>query len=138
MFIYLATLRKDLYLYLQHTYTHTIACLLLYFLSDLVDCDSTYTTKTVKNICLFLDLNTKIKTNSRNSTKPLENVKISLLFCVVYIRYMHTCFVDAWQLFRWLILDIASGAYHQTQNKRDLFLLQEIRMAFMKHHISNS
>ncbi len=55
----------------------------------------TYTTqKKVKDICQYLDLNTKIKANSRNSTKYLENFKISLtFFCsvgdAVSCRWIH-------------------------------------------------
>ena len=41
--------------------------------------------KKVKDICQYLDLNTKIKTNSQHCTKHLDNFKISLTFCVVYI-----------------------------------------------------
>ncbi len=33
--------------------------------------------KQVKDICRYLDLNAKIKVNSRNSTNHLENFKIS-------------------------------------------------------------
>ncbi len=36
--------------------------------------------KKVKDICQYLDLNTKIKANSRNITKHLEHFKISLTF----------------------------------------------------------
>ena len=46
--------------------------------------------KKVKDICQYLDLNTKIKIKSRDSTKHLENLKISLTFCVVYYNISHT------------------------------------------------
>ncbi len=36
--------------------------------------------KKVKDICQYLDLNTKIKANSLHCTKHLENFKISLTF----------------------------------------------------------
>ncbi len=44
--------------------------------------------KKVKDICQYLDLNTKIKANLRNSTKHLENFKISFSFCVVYVKLL--------------------------------------------------
>ncbi len=44
-------------------------------------------TKKVKDICQYVDINTKIKTISWNSTKHLENFKISLTFLcsVLYV-----------------------------------------------------
>ena len=38
--------------------------------------------KKVKDICQYLDLNTKIKANSRNGIKYVVNFKISLTFFV--------------------------------------------------------
>ncbi len=50
-------------------------------------------TKKVKDISQYLDLNTKIKAISRNSTKNLENFKISLTFlCSVY--YVCVCHIS--------------------------------------------
>ncbi len=39
--------------------------------------------KKVKDICQYLNLKTKIKANSSNITKHLENLKISLTFFVL-------------------------------------------------------
>ncbi len=45
------------------------------------ECQSwTYTTQIMKDICQYLDSNTKFKVNSRNCTKHIENVKLSLTF----------------------------------------------------------
>ncbi len=53
-----------------------------------------YTTLKKLRICQYLDLNTKIKANSRNRTKHLENFKISLTFlCIVY-----TCADKCWKV----------------------------------------
>ncbi len=50
--------------------------------------DNTHYTIKVKDICQYLDLNIKIKANSRNCTKHLENFKISLTFLYsVYASY---------------------------------------------------
>ena len=44
-----------------------------------------YTTQKVKEICQYLHLFTKIKANSRNSTKHVDNFKISWTFlCSAY------------------------------------------------------
>ncbi len=58
-----------------------------------------YTTQKVKDICQYLDLNTKIKVNWRDSTKHLENFKISLLFlCRVSIINVIVEFVESGKL----------------------------------------
>ena len=46
-----------------------------------------YTTQKVKDICQYLDLNTKLQAKSRKCIKHLQNFKISLTFCVVYISH---------------------------------------------------
>ncbi len=53
-----------------------------------LQCAIVHHTKKVKDICLHLDSSTKIKANSRNSTKLLENFKIALPFlCSAYVLY---------------------------------------------------
>ena len=52
-----------------------------------------YTTQKVKDICQYLDLNTKIKAISRNSTKQLESFKISLTF-LCSVCSSETSFID--------------------------------------------